>query len=75
MKVVLFCGGLGLRIRDSEHVPKPMVMLGQWSYALYLVHAAIIYALIEWIGVRPFGDVNVLWFVLVFGQRRSVAST
>ena len=28
MKVVLFCGGLGLRIRDSEHVPKPMVNIG-----------------------------------------------
>ncbi len=44
---------------------KAMVLLGQWSYALYLIHAAIIYALIEWIGVRPFGNVNVLWFVLV----------
>jgi len=26
MKVVLFCGGLGLRLREhSERVPKPMV--------------------------------------------------
>lgn len=28
MKVVLFCGGLGLRIRDAENVPKPMVLIG-----------------------------------------------
>lgn len=29
MKVVLFCGGLGTRIRDySENVPKPMVPIG-----------------------------------------------
>lgn len=29
MKVVLFCGGLGLRLRDySEKVPKPMVPIG-----------------------------------------------
>jgi glucose-1-phosphate cytidylyltransferase len=29
MKVVLFCGGLGLRMRDhAEHVPKPMVTIG-----------------------------------------------
>lgn len=29
MKVVLFCGGLGLRIREySERVPKPMVPIG-----------------------------------------------
>lgn len=28
MKVVLFCGGLGMRMRDySHHVPKPMAML------------------------------------------------
>jgi glucose-1-phosphate cytidylyltransferase len=30
MKVVLFCGGLGTRIREySENVPKPMIPLGQ----------------------------------------------
>jgi len=29
MKVVLFCGGLGMRIRDySEHIPKPMIPVG-----------------------------------------------
>ena len=28
MKVVLFCGGLGMRIRDNENVPKPMIMIG-----------------------------------------------
>jgi glucose-1-phosphate cytidylyltransferase len=30
MKVVLFCGGLGTRIRDySENIPKPMIPIGQ----------------------------------------------
>ena len=29
MKVVLFCGGLGLRLREhSESLPKPMVTVG-----------------------------------------------
>ena len=29
MKVVLFCGGLGTRIRDySESIPKPMIPVG-----------------------------------------------
>src|SRR5215469_7450081 len=29
MKVVLFCGGLGLRLRDyADHIPKPMVPIG-----------------------------------------------
>ena len=31
MKVVLFCGGLGTRIRDySENVPKPMIPVGNY---------------------------------------------
>lgn len=45
---------------------KPMVLLGQWSYALYLVHATIVYALIELIGVREYhATLNVGWLVLV----------
>ena len=28
MKVVLFCGGHGLRIRDTENLPKPLVQIG-----------------------------------------------
>lgn len=45
---------------------RPMVLLGQWSYALYLVHATIIYALINWIGVRAYSPVkNVAWFGVV----------
>ena len=28
MKVVLFCGGQGLRIREAEDLPKPMVQIG-----------------------------------------------
>ncbi|MCH2373196.1 MAG: glucose-1-phosphate cytidylyltransferase, partial [Planctomycetes bacterium] len=29
MKVVLFCGGMGMRLRDySESIPKPMVPVG-----------------------------------------------
>lgn len=45
---------------------KPMVLLGQWSYALYLVHATIIYALINWIGAREYAPVtNVAWFAVV----------
>ena len=29
MRVVLFCGGLGMRLRDySESIPKPMIPIG-----------------------------------------------
>jgi glucose-1-phosphate cytidylyltransferase len=42
MKVVLFCGGLGLRIRDAEDVPKPMVQIGYrpilWHVMRYYAH-------------------------------------
>jgi glucose-1-phosphate cytidylyltransferase len=42
MKVVLFCGGLGLRIRDAEDVPKPMVNIGYrpilWHLMKYYSH-------------------------------------
>lgn len=52
--------------RDLAGLPcalrwKPMVLLGQWSYALYLVHATIIYALIELIGARSYSPLNVFW--------------
>ena len=43
MKVVLFCGGLGMRIRDySESLPKPMVPIGHrpilWHLMKYYAH-------------------------------------
>src|ERR1700710_2520165 len=43
MKVVLFCGGQGLRLRDySETVPKPMVPIGyrpiMWHLMKYYAH-------------------------------------
>ena len=43
MKVVLFCGGLGMRIRGySENIPKPMVKIGYrpilWHIMKYYAH-------------------------------------
>jgi glucose-1-phosphate cytidylyltransferase len=43
MKVVLFCGGLGLRMRDySDRIPKPMVPIGYrpvlWHLMRYYAH-------------------------------------
>ncbi len=43
MKVVMFCGGLGTRLRDySESIPKPMVKLGYrpilWHIMKYYAH-------------------------------------
>lgn len=46
MKVVLFCGGFGLRLRDySDEVPKPMVRIGDrpilWYLMKYYAHYGI----------------------------------
>ena len=39
MKTVLFCGGLGTRIRDySENVPKPMIPIGDKPILWHLMH-------------------------------------
>jgi glucose-1-phosphate cytidylyltransferase len=43
MKVVLFCGGLGMRLRDhAENVPKPLVKIGTmpilWHLMKYYAH-------------------------------------
>ncbi|TFZ08064.1 glucose-1-phosphate cytidylyltransferase [Ramlibacter humi] len=42
MKVVLFCGGLGMRIRDAENLPKPLVHIGHrpllWHVMKYYAH-------------------------------------
>ena len=43
MKVVLFCGGLGMRLREySETIPKPMVIIGYrpilWHVMKYYAH-------------------------------------
>lgn len=43
MKVVLFCGGLGMRLREySEKVPKPMIKIGYrpiiWHLMKYYAH-------------------------------------
>jgi glucose-1-phosphate cytidylyltransferase len=43
MKVVLFCGGMGMRLREySESIPKPLVPIGQrpilWNLMKYYAH-------------------------------------
>lgn len=43
MKVVLFCGGLGMRLREySENIPKPMVPIGHrpiiWNLMKFYAH-------------------------------------
>ena len=64
--VIAAAAQLDLRSAPSLLRSSGMVLLGQWSYALYLIHATVIYALLEWLGRRDYAPVtNVLWFGLV----------
>ena len=50
MKVVLFCGGLGMRLRDySDKIPKPMVEIG---YRPILWHVMKYYAAVSYTHLR-----------------------
>jgi glucose-1-phosphate cytidylyltransferase len=59
MKVVLFCGGLGMRIREySESVPKPMVPIG---------HQPILWHLMQYYSEYGHND-----FILCLGYKANV---
>jgi glucose-1-phosphate cytidylyltransferase len=59
MKVVLFCGGLGMRLRDfSEEIPKPMVPIG--------------YRPILWHLMKYYGHFGHNEFILCLGYRADV---
>ena len=56
MKVVLFCGGLGIRMREySESIPKPMVEIG---------YRPILWHLMQWYAHYGHKD-----FILCLGYR------
>ena len=40
---------------------KPLVALGEWSFAFYLIHATLIYALMNLVGPREMRWMNLLW--------------
>src|ERR1700678_4528524 len=59
MKVVLFCGGLGTRIRDySENIPKPMVPVG---------HQPILWHVMQYYSLYGHQD-----FILCLGYKANV---
>lgn len=56
MKVVLFCGGLGLRLREySEHLPKPMVPIGSRPILWHIMKYYAYYGHNEFILCLGFG--------------------
>jgi glucose-1-phosphate cytidylyltransferase len=72
MKVVLFCGGLGMRMRDGvTNAPKPMAMIGDrpmlWHVMRYYAH----YGHTEFILCLGYGGSAVKDFFLSYDETRS----
>lgn len=56
-----------LRGRYSIFGARPIVVLGEWSFAFYLVHATVMYALITLFGRQRVSWDNVVWYVPALG--------
>jgi Predicted acyltransferases len=44
---------------------RPLVVLGEWSYAFYLVHATFVYTALAVFGVQRTGWINVAWYAAI----------
>ena len=53
---------------------RTLVKLGEWSYAFYLVHATVIYAVLALLGGRPPSWSNLLWYAALLGVSIPVAA-
>ena len=42
-----------------------LVVLGEWSYAFYLVHATVIYGALSFIGPQPAAWSNIGWYAVL----------
>jgi glucose-1-phosphate cytidylyltransferase len=72
MKVVLFCGGLGMRMRDGQsNAPKPMAMIGErpmlWHVMRYYAH----YGHTDFVLCLGYGAAAVKDFFLNYDETRS----
>lgn len=72
MKVVLFCGGLGMRMRDGQtSAPKPMAMIGErpllWHVMRYYAH----YGHTDFVLCLGYGASAVKDFFLSYDETRS----
>jgi len=72
MKVVLFCGGLGMRMRDGvTNAPKPMAMIGErpllWHVMRYYAH----YGHTDFVLCLGYGASAVKDFFLSYDETRS----
>jgi peptidoglycan/LPS O-acetylase OafA/YrhL len=52
---------------------RPLVILGEWSFAFYLVHGTCIYFVRDFIGPRSASWTNLGWYAIIFVFALSVA--
>lgn len=53
---------------------RPIVVLGEWSYAFYLIHATLIYGARELFGYQPGGWIGAGWFVVLLAASIAAAA-
>ena len=58
--------GADLAGKRSLFASRPIVTLGEWSFAFYLVHATVIYGLILVFGAQPAAWSGIVWYVPAF---------
>src|ERR1700747_376669 len=72
MKVVLFCGGLGMRMRDGQsNAPKPMAMIGERPMLLHVMRYYAHYGHTDFILCLGYGAQAVKDFFLNYDETRS----
>jgi glucose-1-phosphate cytidylyltransferase len=72
MKVVLFCGGMGMRLRDySEEIPKPLVNVGQRPILWHLMKYYAYYGHTDFILCLGYGSHKIKEFFLSYNEWES----
>src|SRR5262245_54494274 len=69
MKVVLFCGGMGMRLRDySDQIPKPLVEVGQRPILWHLMKLYAHYGHTDFILCLGHGAAKIKQFFLDYNE-------
>ena len=72
MKVVLFCGGLGMRMRDGvTNAPKPMAMIGDRPLLWHVMRYYAYYGHTDFVLCLGYGGSAVKDFFLTYDETRS----
>lgn len=72
MKVVLFCGGLGMRMRDGiTNAPKPMAMIGERPLIWHVMRYYAFYGHTDFILCLGYGGAAVKEYFLNYDETRS----